>query len=253
MTRLIVLASPELCAAALRRPTPTSPEDAVRVIGEGATAMTLDVVCTPWDQEAEVAGVRGMLDPDRASDSESLDWSAAVAGWLVATPDRRPVVGVVSGPLWLAATVRREDPELDPQDALDEASDFVAGRVRRLCQLGVAEVVVLERAGESVSDPGAAAEAHTAIARLGHHFGVSVILVVLDDAVPAGDLGYEHWVSPNRSAGDLVLVSAASLRDGTARSLDGAAGAVTEYLHADVPPEAVREVVGAVTRSGQGS
>ena len=185
--------------------------------------MTLDVVCTPWDHEAEVAGVRGMLDPDRASDSESLDWSAAVAGWLVATPDRRPVVGVVSGPLWLAATVRREDPELDPQDALDEASDFVAGRVRRLCQLGVAEVVVLERAGESVSDPGAAAEAHTAIVRLGRHFGVSVILVALDDAVPAGDLGYEHWVSPNRSAGDLVLVSAASLRDGTARSLDGAA------------------------------
>ncbi len=223
------------------------------MIGEGATAMTLEVVCTPWDHEAEVAGVRGMLDPDRASDSESLDWSAAVAGWLVATPDRRPVVGVVSGPLWLAATVRREDPELDPQDALDEASDFVAGRVRRLCQLGVAEVVVLERTGEAVWDPGAAAEAHTAIARLGRHFGVSVILVALDDAVPAGDLGYEQWVSPNRSAGDLVLVSAASLRDGTAGSLDRAARAVTEYLHADVPPEAVREVAGAVAGSGQGN
>jgi hypothetical protein len=251
--RVLVLASPELCAVALRQPAPTSPEDAVRVVGEGSTAMTLDVVCAPWDHEAEVAGVRGMLDPDRASDSESLDWSAAVAGWLVATPDRRPVVGVVSGPLWLAATVRREDPDLDAQDALDEESDFVAGRVRRLCQLGVAEVVVLERTGESASDPGAAAEAHTAIARLGRHFGVSVILAALDDAVPAGDLGYEHWVAPNSSAGGLVLVSAASLRDGTVRSLGGAVGAVTEYLPADVPPEAVREVVGAVARSGQGS
>ena len=82
--------------------------------------------------------------------------------------------------------MRQEDPELDPQDALDEASDFVAGRVRRLCQLGVAEVVVLERSGEAVAATGAAAEAHTAIARLGRHFGVPVTLVALDDAVPAG-------------------------------------------------------------------
>jgi hypothetical protein len=215
--------------------------------------MTLDVVCTPWDHEAEVAGVRGMLDPNRASDGERLEWSAAVAGWLVATPDSRPVVGIVSGPLWLSATVRREDPELDPQEALDEASDFVAGRVRRLCQLGVAEVVVLERAGETGSESGAAAEAHTSIARLGRHFGVPVILVALDDAVPAGDLGYEYWVSPNESAGDLVLVSAAALRDGTARSLEGPARAVTEYLPADVSPEAVREMAGAVAGSGQES
>jgi hypothetical protein len=129
---LLALASPELCAAALRQPVPTAPEDAVRVIGAGSTAMGLDVVCTPWDHEAESVGVRGMLDPTRAGDGELLDWSGTVTGWLVATPDRRPVVGVVSGPLWLSMTVRREDPELGAQDVLDESSDFVADRVRRL-------------------------------------------------------------------------------------------------------------------------
>ena len=253
MTAFLALASPELCAAALRQPAPSSPEDAVRVIGEGATAMSLDVVCAPWDHDAEVAGVRAMLDAGAAGDSVRLDWAGTVTGWLVATPDRRPVIGVVSGPLWLSAAVRREAPELDPQDALDEASDFVAARVRTLCELGVAEVVVLERGDEVVAEPGAAPEAHTAIARLGRHFGVPVTLVALDDAVPAEDLEYERWVSPGRGAGGLALVSAVSLQSGAAGSFDGVERVVTDYLRADVTPGAVRDVANTVARTGRRS
>jgi hypothetical protein len=253
MTTLLALASPELCAAALRQPPPTSPEDAVRVICDGATAMRLDVVCAPWDHEAEAAGVRAKLGASSADTSDWLAWAATVAGWLVATPDDRPVIGVVSGPLWLSATVRREHPRLDPQDALDEASDFVAARVRTLCELGVAQVVVLERAGDDAAEPGAAAEAHTAIARLGRHFGVPATLVALDDAVPAGDLGYGRWVSPSRGAAGLALVATASLRDGAARSRDHVECVVTEYLRADVTPGAVRDVAGTVTSTGRRS
>ena len=163
------------------------------------------------------------------------------------------MIGVVSGPLWLSAAVRREAPELDPQDALDEASDFVAARVRTLCELGVAEVVVLERGDEVVAEPGAAPEAHTAIARLGRHFGVPVTLVALDDAVPAEDLEYERWVSPGRGAGGLALVSAVSLQSGAAGSFDGVERVVTDYLHADVTPGAVRDVANTVARTGRRS
>ena len=252
MMRFLALASPELCAAALRQPAPSSPEDAVRVIGQGATAMGLDVVCAPWDHEAEVAGVRAMLDAGRGAGSEWLEWAGTVTGWLVATPDQRPVIGVVSGPLWLSA-VWDEDRQLDPQDVLDEAADFVAARVRTLCELGVAEVVVLERSDEAVAQSGPAAEAHTAIARLGRHFGVPVTLVALDDAVPARDLGYERWVSPARGAGGLALVSTASIRDGAAGALAGVECVVTEYLHADVTPGAVRKIAGTVAGTGRGS
>src|SRR6185436_18472164 len=94
MTTLLALASPELCAAALRQPVPASAEDAVRVIGAGATAMGLDVVCTPWDQAAEAAAVRARLGAGPSGDDGRLEWADTVTRWLVATPDHRPVVGV---------------------------------------------------------------------------------------------------------------------------------------------------------------
>jgi hypothetical protein len=248
MTTLLALASPELCAAALRQPVPASAEDAVRVIGAGATAMGLDVVCTPWDQAAEAAAVRARLGAGPAGDDGRLEWADTVTRWLVATPDHRPVVGVVSGPVWLAVGAAN-DGSSDPQEALDEASDFVAARVRTLCELGVAQVVVIERGGAGATpEPGAAADAHTAIARLGRHFGVAVTLAALDDGVPAEDLGYERWVSPGAAASGLALVAASALGRVAQGGLGGVECVVTEYLHADVTPEAVREAAGSVRR-----
>jgi hypothetical protein len=238
---LLALASPALCAAALRQPPPTEAEETVRVILDGSAAMGLTVVCGPWDHAAEVDGVRDELGGAPSPSSERLGAGDTVTGWLVGSPGVSAVVAPVSGPLWLAA----EADAGDPQDALDAASDFVADRVRALCELGVAHVVVLEASGGRTVDAAAAAEAHTPIARLARHFGVPVTLVALDDAVPAGALGYERWTSPEAGSGDVRLVTADSLRD--ARPEPGATDAVvvTDYLTTAVEPAQVRELAAA--------
>ena len=237
MSALLALASPELCAAALRRPAPAGPEDAVRVILDGSAAMGLDAVCGPWDHEAEVAAVAGELSGAPGPSAERLREVDTVTEWLVRSPGGRPVVGVVSGPVWLG----RDTGADDPQDALDAASDFVAERVRALCELGVGHLVVLETGD---GDTTAAAEAHTAVTRLAQHFGVPVTLVALDDAVPAGDLGYDRWVSPSAGSDDLGLLTAAALRCPTEPALP-AGSLVTDYLPPEIEPARVREAAAA--------
>lgn len=240
MSALLALASPELCAVALRRPAPDGPEDAVRVILDGTAAMGLDALCGPWDHEAEVAAVVEELSGAPGSSAERLRQVDTVTEWLVGSPGGRPVVGVVSGPVWLGRATGDED----EQGALDIASDFVADRVRSLCELGVRHVVVLE-AGEG--DASAAAEAHTAVTRLARHFGVPVTLVALDDAVPAADLGYERWVTPSTGSGDLGLVTADALRDPSGPA-PRAGSLVTDYLPPEVEPARVREVAASAGR-----
>jgi len=245
VTALLALVSPELCALALRRPPPAGPEDAVRVILAGSAAMGLDVLCGPWDHDAEVAGIADELAGVPGSSEDRLRELDTVTGWLANSPGGRPVVGLVSGPLWLGAEAAGDD----AQAALDVASDFVADRVRSLCELGVRHVVVLEAGDGRAVDGGAAAEAHTPIMRLAHHFGVPVTLVALDETVPASDLGYDRWVSPSGGSDDLGLLTAASLQDPSPPGGPRAGSLVTEYLRPEVEPTRVREVAASTGRS----
>ncbi len=239
---LLALASPELCAAALREEPPGAPEDAVRVILEGSAAMGLTVVCGPWDHHAEVDGVRASLGLPAAVAAETLEGADTVTGWLVGSPGAPPVAAPVSGPLWLAVEARRREPA-DPQEVLDAAADLVADRVHRLCELRVAHLVVLEASGDRTVDPAAAVEAHTPVARLAHHYGVAVTLVALDDEVPAASLGYERWTTPTTGSDGLVLVRGVSLRDGRSRHVEREARElVTDYLAPGVEPAWVRDV-----------
>jgi len=245
VTALLALASPELCAVALRRSSPAGPEDAVRVILDGSAAMGLESLCGPWDHDAEVESVADELAGAPRSSEGRLRQLDTVTGWLANSPGGRPVVGLVSGPVWLGAEAAGDD----AQAALDVASDFVADRFRSLCELGVRHVVVLEAGDGRAVGGGAAAEAHTPVMRLARHFGVPVTLVALDEAVPASDLGYDRWVSPSGGSDDLGLLTAASLRD---RSPSGGARAgslVTEYLLPEVEPARVREVAASRGRS----
>jgi hypothetical protein len=121
----------------------------------------------------------------------------------------------------------------------------VAARVRALCELGVAEVVVLERGPGEELDAAVAADAHTAAVRVAAHFGVPVTLAALDGRVPAEALGYERWVSPAGGSGGWVLAPATWL-DTTDPPPAGASRVVTEYLGRDVRPAAVRVAAGAL-------
>jgi hypothetical protein len=245
VTVLLALASPELCALALRRPPPDGPEDAVRVILGGTAAMGLDVLCAPWDRRAEVDSVGDELAGGRSSSGDRLHEVDTIAGWLASSPDDRPVVGPVSGPLWLGADVGGDD----AQAALDVASDFVADRVRRLSELGVDHVVVFEAGDGGALGGDAAAEAHTPVLRLARHFGVALTLVALDEAVPASALGYDRWVSPSGGTDDLGFLPATSLEDRSPSGGPPAGSLVTEYLLPHVAPARVRAVATSAGRT----
>ena len=288
------MAAPELFAAALNRPWPDDLDGRVRCLDEGARALGLAMSCASWSPAAEDAALAAELDPGPvptpaltpdsanpgvaagltsppgAASVPSLDDLDAVAAGLADTPGALAVLGAVSGPAALSARVGG-----DSGEALDDASDLAAARVRALGACGVRRVAVVE-AEHFGLDADRVAEAHEPILRTAEHLRLDVLLIVAPTSGATGDgtgaaaagavdrdssadgrvagcdpaqLGYKHWAAPDGCSEGLAFLSAgvfestAALNRGLEErraELAGAAEAVTAPLGPDADPAAVR-------------
>ena len=170
MSRLAALVPAEVCAAALGRDWPDDLNSQVRCIDEGTRALGLAWCCAPWSQGTEDAALLaelGAQNPSAGSHSESLERRDEVAEGLARTPGAPPVLGLVSGPLgWSARLVARSAPgmDIDPDDAVEAASDLAATRIRTLAGRGVERVAVVEHIDDVSSlDANIAAGTHRPI------------------------------------------------------------------------------------------
>ena len=288
------MAAPELFAAALNRPWPDDLDGRVRCLDEGARVLGLAMSCASWSPAAEDAALAAELDPGPvptpaltpdsanpgvaagltsppgAASVPSLDDLDAVAAGLADTPGALAVLGAVSGPAALSARVGG-----DSGEALDDASDLAAARVRALRACGVRRVAVVE-AEHFGLDADRVAEAHEPILRTAEHLRLDVLLIVAPTSGATGDgtgaaaagavdrdssadgrvagcdpaqLGYKHWAAPDGCSEGLAFLSAcvfestAALNRGLEErraELAGAAEAVTAPLGPDADPAAVR-------------
>lgn len=288
------MAAPELFAAALNRPWPDDLDGRVRCLDEGARALGLAMSCASWSPAAEDAALAAELDPGPvptpaltpdsanpgvaagltsppgAASVPSLDDLDAVAAGLADTPGALAVLGAVSGPAALSARVGG-----DSGEALDDASDLAAARVRALGACGVRRVAVVETEHFGL-DTDRVAEAHEPILRTAEHLRLDVLLIVAPTSGATGDgtgaaaagavdrdssadgrvagcdpaqLGYKHWAAPDGCSEGLAFLSAcvfestAALNRGLEErraELAGAAEAVTAPLGPDADPAAVR-------------
>jgi len=284
------VAAPELFAAALNRPWPDDLDGRVRCLDEGARALGLAMSCASWSPAAEDAALAAELDPgpvptpvladvDAAAGSAgipgaasvpSLDDLDAVAAGLADTPGALGVLGAVSGPAAWSARCGG-----DSGEALDDASDLAAARVRALAACGIERVAVVETEHFGL-DTDRVAEAHEPILRTAEHLRLDVLLIVAPTSDATGDgtgaaaagavdrdpsadgrvagcdpaqLGYKHWAAPDGCSEGLAFLSAgvfestAALNRGLEErraELAGAAEAVTAPLGPDADPAAVR-------------
>lgn len=283
--RLVAVAAPEVFAAALNRPWPDDLDGRVRCLDEGARSLGLAMSCAGWSPAAEDAALTAELDPGSApadpsavtglSDtpgaaSSSLDDLDAVAAGLAQTPGALAVLGAVSGPAALSIRVGG-----DSGEALDDASDLAAARVRALGACGVDRVAVVE-AERFGFDADQVAEAHEPILRIAEHLRLDVFLVVTTASGAAGGgtsaaatgaagrapsangtatgcdparLGYERWAGPGGCSDGLAFLPSAVFESPVAlnRGLDesrselaAAHEAITAPLGPDTDPAAVR-------------
>ena len=286
------MAAPELFAAALNRPWPDDLDGRVRCLDEGARALGLTMSCAPWlpaaEDEALNAGlgpgpvpVPDLADPDAAASGlagipgaasvPSLDDLDAVATGLAQTPGALAVLGAVSGPAAWSARVGG-----DSGEALDDASDLAAARVRALGACGVRRVAVVE-AEHFGLDTDRVAEAHEPILRTAEHLRLDVLLIGVPASGARGDgtgagaadrdpsadglaagcdparLGYERWAGSGGCSEGLVFLPPAVFEsvamldrclDERRAKLAGAAEAVTAPLGPGTDPAAVRAAAG---------
>lgn len=295
--RLMAVAAPEVFAAALNRPWPDDLDGRVRCLDEGARALGLAMSCVGWSPAAEDAALTAELDPGSdpapaltldsadpsavtglastpgAASAPSLSELDAVAAGLAQTPGALGVLGAVSGPAALSARVGD-----DSGEALDDASDLAAARVRALGACGVDRAVVVE-AERFGFDADQVAEAHEPILRIAEHLRLDVLLIVAPASGATGDgtsaaatgaagrapsangtvtgcdparLGYERWAGPGGCSDGLVFLPAGVFKSTSAlnRGLDerraelaGAAEAITAPLRPGADPAAVRAAV----------
>lgn len=289
------MAAPELFAAALNRPWPDDLDGRVRCLDEGARALGLAMSCASWSPAAEDEALTAELNPGSvptpaltpgstdpnaaasglagipgAASAPSLDDLDAMATGLAQTPGALAVLGAVSGPAALSARAGG-----DSGEALDDASDLAAARVRALGACGVRRVAVVE-AEHFGLDTDRVAEAHEPILRTAEHLRLDVLLIVAPTSGATGDgtgaaaagavdrdssadgrvagcdpaqLGYKHWAAPDGCSEGLAFLSAgvfesiAALNRGLEErraELAGAAEAVTAPLGPDADPAAVR-------------
>ena len=287
--RLMAVAAPEVFAAPLNRPWPDDLDGRVRCLDEGARALGLAMSCVGWSPAAEDAALTAELDPgsdpapaltpDSADPSavtgladtpgvasvSSLDELDAVAAGLAQTPGALAVLGAVSGPAALSARVGG-----DSGEALDDASDLAAARVRALGDCGIGRVAVVEVECFGF-DADQVAEAHEPILRTAEHLRLDVLLIVVpasgatDDGPGAAGpdlsadgptagcdparLGYECWASSGGCSDGLaflpagVFESTAALNCGLDErrvELAAAHEAITAPLGPGADPAAVR-------------
>lgn len=298
MSRLVAVAAPEVFAAALNRPWPDDLDGRVRCLDEGARALGLAMSCVGWSPAAEDAALTAELDPGLdlaplltrdstdpdaaasglastpgAASAPSLSELDAVAAGLAQTPGALAVLGAVSGPAALSARVGG-----DSGEALDDASDLAAARVRALGACGVDRAVVVE-AERFGFDADQVAEAHEPILRIAEHLRLDVLLIVAPASGATGDgtrpaatgaagrapsangtatgcdparLGYERWAGPGGCSDGLAFLPAGVFKSTAAlnRGLDerrteltGAAEAITAPLRPGADPAAVRATV----------
>jgi len=288
--RLVAVAAPEVFAAALNRPWPDDLDGRVRCLDEGARSLGLAMSCAGWSPAAEDAALTAELDPGSApadpraaasglagtpgaASVPSLDDLDAAAAGLAQTPGALAVLGAVSGPAALSIRVGG-----DSGEALDDASDLAAARVRALGACGVDQVAVVE-AEFFGFDADRIAEAHEPILRTAEHLRLNVFLVVTTASGAAGDgpgaaatgaagrapsangtatgcdparLGYERWAGPGGCSDGLAFLSAGIFESAAAlnRGLDErraelaeAAMAVAAPLGPGTDPAAVRAAV----------
>jgi hypothetical protein len=250
VTTFVALVAPDVYAAALRQPPPADPDATVRVISEGARALGLPTLCVPWRPDTEVDAIRADLTAAGGDDGR-LAAVDETARWLCATPGHPPVVGVVSGPMALAAAAAVDD---DLREAVDAAADIAAQRVRALAEAGVDRLVVVDRTGPGTPSD-LARDAHAPLVRLAAHFGIPVTLIALYDVLAAGDMGYPAWASPNGGSKGARLLTRDELADldRVAAVTDAAGDGVvfTEWLSADVEPDVVRRAAAVVAVGGR--
>ena len=294
------MAAPELFAAALNRPWPDDLDGRVRCLDEGARALGLAMSCAPWLPAAEDEALNAELNPGSvptpaltpgSSDTDaavsglagipgaasvpSLDDLDAVATGLAGTPGALAVLGAVSGPAAWSARVGG-----DSGEAIDDASDLAAARVRALGACGVRRVAVVE-AEHFGLDTDRVAEAHEPILRTAEHLRLDVLLIGALIGAPAsgarGDgtgagaadrdpsadglaagcdparLGYERWAGSGGCSEGLVFLPPAVFEsvamldrclDERRAELAGAAEAVTAPLGPGTDPAAVRAAAG---------
>ena len=288
------MAAPELFAAALNRPWPDDLDGRVRCLDEGARALGLAMSCASWSPAAEDAALAAefgpgpvptpALTPDSANPGmatgltstpgaasvPSLGDLDAVAAGLADTPGALGVLGAVSGPATWSARCGG-----DSGEALDDASDLAAARVRALAACGVERVAVVETECLGL-EPDQVAEAHEPILRIADHLRIDVLLIAVpasgatgtgvsaasagtasrnsSNAGPAAGcdpvrLGYERWAAPGGCSEGLAFLPAGVFESPAAldRGLDerraelaGAAEAVTAPLGPGTDPAAVR-------------
>ena len=267
MTRLVAVAAPELFAAALNRLWPDDLDGRVRCLDEGARALGLALSCAPWSPGAEDGALAAELGLELGSVSgPGLADLDAEAGGLACTPGSAPaledldaaaaglagipgglgVLGAVSGPAAWAARAGG-----DPDEALDDASDLAAARVRTLGACGVGRVAVVETDRPGL-DPDRVTEAHEPILRTAEHLRLDVFLVMTPaEACHPARLGYKRWAAPAGCSEGLAFLPASLFESPAAASsglderreeLARAAEAVTAPLGPDADPAAVRVV-----------
>ena len=291
------MAVPELFAAALNRPWPDDLDGRVRCLDEGARSLGLAMSCAGWLPAAEDAALKAELNPGSvptpaltpgsadtdaaasglagipgAASVPSLDDLDAMAAGLAQTPGTLAVLGAVSGPaVWSARAGG------DSSEALDDASDLAAARVRALGACGVRRVAVVE-AEHFGLDTNRVAEAHEPILRTAEHLRLDVLLIGIGvpasgargdgtgaaaagaaDRDPSADglaagcdpvrLGYERWAGPGGCSEGLVFLpagifeSTAALNRGLEErrsELAAAHEAITAPLGPGTDPAAVR-------------
>ena len=288
--RLVAVAAPEVFAAALNRPWPDDLDGRIRCLDEGARALGLAMSCAGWSPAAEDAALTAELDPGSvpadpsavasglagtpgAASAPSLDDLDAAAAGLAQTPGALAVLGAVSGPAALSARVGGNSGE-----ALDDASDLAAARVRALGACGVDRVAVVE-AEFFGFDADRIAEAHEPILRTAEHLRLDALLIVASASGAVSDgpgaaaanaagpapsaagpaagcdparLGYERWAGPGGCSDGLaflpagVFESAAALNRGLDErraELAAADKAITAPLGPGADPAAVRAAV----------
>lgn len=293
------MAAPELFAAALNRPWPDDLDGRVRCLDEGARALGLAMSCASWSPAAEDAALTAELNPGSvptpaltpgSSDTDavasglagipgaasvpSLDDLDAMATGLAQTPGELAVLGAVSGPAALSARAGG-----DSGEAIDDASDLAAARVRALGACGVRRVAVVE-AEHFGLDTDRVAEAHEPILRTAEHLRLDVLLIGTPASGARGDgtgaaaagaadrdpsadglaadcdparLGYERWAGPGGCSEGLVFLppavfeSVAALNRGLEErrsELAAAHEAITAPLGPGTDPAAVRAAAG---------
>lgn len=293
MSRLVAVAAAEVFAAALNRPWPDDLDGRVRCLDEGARALGLAMSCAGWSPATEDAALTAELDPGSvlaldpadpsaaarladtpgATSAPSLSELDAVVTGLAQTPGALAVLSAVSGPAALSARVGG-----DSGEALDDASDLAAARVRALGDCGVGRVAVVEAECFGF-DADRVAEAHEPILRTAEHLRLDALLIVapasgttgagtsaaaanaagpdLSAVGPAAGcdparLGYKRWAGPSGCSDGLaflpagVFESAAALNRGLDErraELAGAAEAITAPLGPSADHAAVRAAV----------